>query len=64
MSFSRINPNNTIMKLLIFCFILNLSFSISEIEVFKLFGYEENNNLIGSKVASFNLLAVHFSGIL
>lgn len=45
----------------ILTFLISQVSSLSNIEVFRLFAYEENGRLIGSKVTNFNLIAAHYS---
>ena len=36
--------------------------SFNEIEVYRMFGYEDNDQFVGSKIGSFNMIASHFAG--
>jgi len=47
---------------LLTCFLLfKLSYSLYEIEVYRMFGYEDDGVSHGCKVASLNLIATHFN---
>lgn len=52
----------TAMQIAILLTLMQLTLALQELEVYRLIGYEENNQVFGSKVASFNLVASHFSG--
>ena len=54
--------SRTVMQIAILITLMQLTLALQELEVYRLIGYEENDKVFGSKAASFNLVASHFSG--
>ena len=50
-------------SLIIGLLVLQCAFGLHEIEVYRLLGYEENSLNYGSKIASLNFMASHYTGI-
>lgn len=43
-------------------FFIQFTAALQEVEVYRLIAYEDNNQVFGSKITSFNLVATHFTG--
>lgn len=58
--------SSSLFSILFVCVLLfslvELSLSLNEFEVFRLIAYEDNGQTFGSKINSFNLQGVHFTG--
>lgn len=55
--------HKTLYFMLTFFLLIQLSYSLYEIEVYRMFGYEEEGVAHGCKVASVNLVATHFNSL-
>lgn len=47
---------------LLLCSIFDVTTSMKEVEVYRLYGLQKGNQIFGGKIASLNLVAAHFKG--
>jgi hypothetical protein len=56
------NLNCKFLHLIPFFLVFQVSFGLYEIEVYRMFGYEEGDKWMGSRVSTFTMVAAHYAG--